>query len=849
MPNIKKKPAAKTTLKAKAPAKPAAKAKTPAKPAAKAKAPAKPVAKAKTPAKPVKAPAKPAAKAKTPAKPVAKAKAPAKPAAKPVAKAKAPAKPAAKPVAKAKTPAKPVKAVAKPVAKTPAKASKPVAKVEPAKKGKAVVVKAVPAKAVKAEPKADAKAEAKGKKVTAPEVEGAAEVVGEEKKVRGRKAKADAPVEGAEPVLTDRQKARERKAKEKALLKEFAAQQLGSEAQQELRRTRLKTLIKMGKSKGYLTHGEMNDVMSDELSDADALETLISLLNDINITVYEQAPDAETLLLNENGSAATTEEEAEEEAEAALSTVDSEFGRTTDPVRMYMREMGTVDLLTREGEIVIAKKIEAGLKDMVMALAACPVTIGEILINVDKIISGEIEIDQFVDGLVDPNAEDIKLGPEEPEVDPDAEEGEDVGEDEGGGGGGAATANAKQLEELKQISLEKFAIVRTQADKMRRAFDKEGYNCPAYIKAQDLIRGELLGFRLTAKSVEKLCDTMRSQVDQVWKLERGIVSLLVDKVGVNRGDVLKDFPKMSMNLTWTDKLLKENKPYTALLQRNVPAVQELQQKLIDIQTRVVIPLPELKEVNKRMTAGEKRAREAKREMTVANLRLVISIAKKYTNRGLQFLDLIQEGNIGLMKAVDKFEYRRGYKFSTYATWWIRQAITRSIADQARTIRIPVHMIETINKMNRISRQILQETGHEPDAATLALKMEIPEDKIRKIMKIAKEPISMETPIGDDEDSHLGDFIEDGNTLAPAEAALHESMRDVVKDVLDSLTPREAKVLRMRFGVEMSTDHTLEEVGKQFDVTRERIRQIEAKALRKMRHPSRSDKLKTFLEED
>jgi len=849
MPNIKKKPAAKTTPKAKAPAKPAAKAKTPAKPVAKAKAPAKPVAKAKTPAKPVKAPAKPAAKAKTPAKPVAKAKAPAKPAAKPVAKAKAPAKPAAKPVAKAKTPAKPVKAVAKPVAKTPAKASKPVAKVEPAKKGKAVVVKAVPAKAVKAEPKADAKAEAKGKKVTAPEVEGAAEVVGEEKKVRGRKAKADAPVEGAEPVLTDRQKARERKAKEKALLKEFAAQQLGSEAQQELRRTRLKTLIKMGKSKGYLTHGEMNDVMSDELSDADALETLISLLNDINITVYEQAPDAETLLLNENGSAATTEEEAEEEAEAALSTVDSEFGRTTDPVRMYMREMGTVDLLTREGEIVIAKKIEAGLKDMVMALAACPVTIGEILINVDKIISGEIEIDQFVDGLVDPNAEDIKLGPEEPEVDPDAEEGEDVGEDEGGGGGGAATANAKQLEELKQISLEKFAIVRTQADKMRRAFDKEGYNCPAYIKAQDLIRGELLGFRLTAKSVEKLCDTMRSQVDQVWKLERGIVSLLVDKVGVNRGDVLKDFPKMSMNLTWTDKLLKENKPYTALLQRNVPAVQELQQKLIDIQTRVVIPLPELKEVNKRMTAGEKRAREAKREMTVANLRLVISIAKKYTNRGLQFLDLIQEGNIGLMKAVDKFEYRRGYKFSTYATWWIRQAITRSIADQARTIRIPVHMIETINKMNRISRQILQETGHEPDAATLALKMEIPEDKIRKIMKIAKEPISMETPIGDDEDSHLGDFIEDGNTLAPAEAALHESMRDVVKDVLDSLTPREAKVLRMRFGVEMSTDHTLEEVGKQFDVTRERIRQIEAKALRKMRHPSRSDKLKTFLEED
>ena len=832
---LAKKPASKKVVAKKPTAKPVAKKTT--KPTTKS-ALKKPLAKKPT-AKPVakkplvkKAAAKPAAKKAT-TKPVAKktVKAVAKPAPK-----KATAKPVAKKVV-AKVPAKPVKPI------KGAKATKLVVKTAKELKEEAKLAKALAKELAKAE-----KLKAKKVKEEAATLAVATDENGEPiKKTRGRKPKPVEPVDPNVDNRTDRQKARDRKAKEKALLQEFNAQKLGSEEQQELRRARLKHLIKMGKSRGYLTHGEINDVMSDEISDSDSLETLISLLSDISITVYEQAPDAETLLLNENAPSATTEEEAEEEAEAALSTVDSEFGRTTDPVRMYMREMGTVDLLTREGEIVIAKKIEAGLKEMVMALSACPVTISEILVNVKKIEEGTMEIDEFVDGLVDPNAEDIPMtAVEEEEPLEEGEEGEEGEEDTGGGGN---TASAKQLEELKQLSLVKFVVIRNQFEKMRKAHEKEGYNSPGYKKAQEAIRNELMGFRLTAKSVEKLCDTMRKQVDQVWALERSLVRVLVDKVGVPRGEVLAGLPKQALNLKWSSILLKDAKSYAAILERNVPAIQEIQQKLIDIQNNVVLPLPELKEVNKKMNEGEKRARAAKREMTVANLRLVISIAKKYTNRGLQFLDLIQEGNIGLMKAVDKFEYRRGYKFSTYATWWIRQAITRSIADQARTIRIPVHMIETINKMNRISRQILQETGVEPDAATLALKMEIPEDKIRKIMKIAKEPISMETPIGDDADSNLGDFIEDTNTLAPQEAALHDSMRDVVKDILDSLTPREAKVLRMRFGIEMSTDHTLEEVGKQFDVTRERIRQIEAKALRKMRHPSRSDKLKSFLEED
>jgi RNA polymerase primary sigma factor len=748
----------------------------------------------------------------------------------------APAAPAAKKTPAKATPAKaearaPVKATAKAAAKAaapaPAAAAAAAAAAATAKGGKAAGKGKPPAKTAKgrtAQAIEDEEVEADGDvEVEADiEVETEVEIVVDEKEAK------------AKPL-----RMKVSRAKERALMREFGLDETAlTEEEASKRRSELKTLIKMGKTRGFLTHQEINDHLPEKLVNEEILEAIISMLNDMGIAVYEQAPDAATLLISGSNTSTATEEEAEEAAEAALSTVDSEFGRTTDPVRMYMREMGTVELLTREGEIEIAKRIEGGLQAMMLAISASPTTIAEIMTMADKIAAGTMQISEVVDGFVSDDEADDYVAEE------DFDEFDEEDDDDGNGGSKALT---KKLEELKNQALVVFADLRGHFERMRRAFEKEGYKSTAYNKAQQAISDTLMKIRFTVKTIEKLCDILRSQVDDVRRYEREIRKISVDRCGMPQEHFIRTFAPNALNLKWAAREAAAGKPYSDILERNLPAIQELQQKLIDLQANAVVPLEDLKEINREMNAGEKASRDAKKEMIEANLRLVISIAKKYTNRGLQFLDLIQEGNIGLMKAVDKFEYRRGYKFSTYATWWIRQAITRSIADQARTIRIPVHMIETINKMNRISRQHLQEFGYEPDAPTLAEKMEMPEDKIRKIMKIAKEPISMETPIGDDDDSHLGDFIEDTNNTAPIEAAMQAGLRDVVKDILDSLTPREAKVLRMRFGIEMSTDHTLEEVGKQFDVTRERIRQIEAKAIRKLKHPSRSDKLRTYLD--
>ena len=607
----------------------------------------------------------------------------------------------------------------------------------------------------------------------------------------------------------------------------------------EEQRARLRQLIIMGKERGYITYSEINDALPDDMSDADQIDNIVSMISGLGIQVTEQAPDAEDILLSDNA-AAVTDDDAVAEAEAALSSADSEFGRTTDPVRMYMREMGQVDLLTREDEIIIAKKIENALKNMVQAISACPGSIAEILALVEQIRKDEIRVDEVVEAIIDPNEvllNELGLGHLE-----SASNDDDSGSD-------SEAMSAAHLAELKQKVLDHFAFIESEYGKMIKKLEKHDSRHPDYLAHRDAIANKLLEVRFATRQIESLSGNLRSRVENIRKLEREIRDICLDRVHMERDYFIQNFLPEITNLKWVEEEVAKGRVWSDALDRFRHAILEKQTELANMEKETRISIEELKDINKNMVSSEKETAAAKQEMIQANLRLVISIAKKYTNRGLQFLDLIQEGNIGLMKAVDKFEYRRGYKFSTYATWWIRQAITRSIADQARTIRIPVHMIETINKMNRISRQYLQETGEEPDSAKLAELMEMPEDKIRKIMKIAKEPISMETPIGDDDDSHLGDFIEDANNVAPAEAAMYTSLHEVTKEILESLTPREAKVLRMRFGIDMNTDHTLEEVGKQFDVTRERIRQIEAKALRKLRHPTRSDRLRSFLDSE
>jgi RNA polymerase primary sigma factor len=618
------------------------------------------------------------------------------------------------------------------------------------------------------------------------------------------------------------------------------------DSQKESQKSRLKELITRGKEQGYLTYAEVNDHLPADITDPEQIEDIISMINDMGIKVSEDAPEMEELLLAEGE--ASEDEVAAEEVANALAVVDGELGRTTDPVRMYMREMGRVELLSREGEIAIAKRIEEGMSQMLTTLAYQPQMIAEVLGDYDRVEKGELRLSDVISGYIEPDLEGVeddgdegeegasapKTKSAEPVVGDVDEEAEDADpfDDEAG----LDPVKAKErFDELRKIYAEAVAVEKKHGQKHKKSLAKR----------EDLAKF-FMDIKLSPRQFNKLSRKMRSMLDEIRAQERMIMDLCVNKGKIPRKAFITSFVNNETNVEWIKQ--HTNKAYFSDLEKFIPDIQRSQKKLISLEEQMRMTIAEIKEVNRRLSIGEAKARRAKKEMVEANLRLVISIAKKYTNRGLQFLDLIQEGNIGLMKAVDKFEYQRGYKFSTYATWWIRQAITRSIADQARTIRIPVHMIETINKLNRISRQLLQETGQEPTPEELSRRMNIPEDKIRKILKIAKEPISMETPIGDDEDSHLGDFIEDLNTMSPIDAATNFGLSEAVQKVLGSLTPREAKVLRMRFGINMNTDHTLEEVGKQFDVTRERIRQIEAKALRKLRHPSRAEQLRSFLEE-
>ncbi|HNP35630.1 MAG TPA: RNA polymerase sigma factor RpoD [Woeseiaceae bacterium] len=591
----------------------------------------------------------------------------------------------------------------------------------------------------------------------------------------------------------------------------------------------LKNLIARGKEQGYLTYAEVNDSLPNDIVDPEQIEDIVNMINDMGITVHEKAPDAESLVLSD---AAATDDEAVEEAEAALASVDAEFGRTTDPVRMYMREMGTVELLTRQGEIEIAKRIEDGLNQVKYHMAHFPPTIDALLLVADAVSAGDTRMQDLLVGFIDPNAPD--------EIKPPQQKSDDDDDDEE-----VVIDTGPDPEEVEA----RFKVIRRLHNRSLKSIEEHGYKDKRTKKILADLADQLMELKLAPKLFDALVRNLRDAVAVIRTQERLVMRICVRDAHMPRKDFLSSFPKSETNLKWVDKHIRAKRKHSSILAKLKDDILRAQRKLLAVEQDTRLSIAEIKEINRQMSIGEAKARRAKKEMVEANLRLVISIAKKYTNRGLQFLDLIQEGNIGLMKAVDKFEYRRGYKFSTYATWWIRQAITRSIADQARTIRIPVHMIETINKLNRISRQMLQEMGREPLPDELAERMEMPEDKVRKVLKIAKEPISMETPIGDDEDSHLGDFIEDTTVHSPVESATSQGLRETTHSVLAGLTPREAKVLRMRFGIDMNTDHTLEEVGKQFDVTRERIRQIEAKALRKLRHPTRSDQLRSFLLED